>query len=717
MSVNTAFLRTRVGRRILGLFIACAVVPVGVVAVISYRSVAGQLDTQSRKRIQQATRDNREAVLERLDFLDTRLRVVASAFPNLPGTLDERFTGLAMELTGGRIVRHLGHVSDLPSLSGDQERHLSGGRSVLATSGSRGEPAILMGAAIDAGDLARGILWAEISPTYLWRLSADEASSSDGMYLCVFDASSRPLYCSLPAAAAVALEQLASELTGADHGSLDWSEERDEYVAEYRSIFMRSVYSAASWMVVVSESKASVLEPLTKFQQPFLFGILGALFFVGLLSNIQIRRSMEPLVKLGEGTRRIAQRDFSTPVQVTSGDEFEDLATSFNSMASRLKRQFSALTAINEIDRAVLSALDTERIIDTVLSRTSDVLACDGMTMSLSPGNDTTAAWKLVALDAATSEKVARDIRPTREELQELRDHPLHLLIIGNQRSRSYVDVSSFAARGISSFLALPIFLKRELSGVIALGYAQPPEHDEEDLVQARQLADQVAVALSNTRLIEELDQLNWGALTALARTIDAKSSWTAGHSERVTALSLLIGRELRLPPEELEVLHRGGLLHDIGKIGVPAEILDKPARLTDEEREIMREHCETGARILTPIAAYAPMIPIVLHHHERFDGTGYPYGLAGEEIPFLARLLTVPDVYDALNSDRPYRPGWSRAKAANYILQHAGTHFDPDIANAFAAVHGRTLASVAGRDGSGHPGGQQLGRMIDSQH
>jgi putative nucleotidyltransferase with HDIG domain len=239
----------------------------------------------------------------------------------------------------------------------------------------------------------------------------------------------------------------------------------------------------------------------------------------------------------------------------------------------------------------------------------------------------------------------------------------------------------------MTSFIVLPIFLKDRLAGIISLGYRGQPQHSQEDLTQARQLADQVAVALSNARLIEELDKLNWGTLTALARTIDAKSPWTAGHSERVTALAVEIGVKLGLGPKELEVLHRGGLLHDIGKIGIPAAVLDKAGHLTEQEIAIMREHPRKGARILEPIPAYAEVIPIVLQHHEWFDGTGYPDGLAGEEISLGGRIFAVADVFDALTSDRPYRSGQDRESAIALIRQGVGRQFDPKVVQAFLEV------------------------------
>jgi HD-GYP domain-containing protein (c-di-GMP phosphodiesterase class II) len=231
------------------------------------------------------------------------------------------------------------------------------------------------------------------------------------------------------------------------------------------------------------------------------------------------------------------------------------------------------------------------------------------------------------------------------------------------------------------------MFVAEKLSGLIVLGYLDPTAVNEEDAIQARQLADQVAVAISNARLIEELDELNWGTLYALARAIDAKSAWTAGHSERVTELALKIGQALGLHQKQLDDLHRGGLLHDVGKIGISPEILDKAGKLTDEEYQLMREHVRIGARILEPIEAYAGIMPVVLHHHEYYDGSGYPDSLSGEDIDLGARIFTVADHYDALISDRPYRAGLPRETVIGFIKEGSGTKFDPKVVDAFLEV------------------------------
>jgi putative nucleotidyltransferase with HDIG domain len=205
-----------------------------------------------------------------------------------------------------------------------------------------------------------------------------------------------------------------------------------------------------------------------------------------------------------------------------------------------------------------------------------------------------------------------------------------------------------------------------------------------------------MAVALSNAHLIKELDQLSWGTLRALARAIDAKSPWTAGHSERVTSWALKIGRVLGLTEEEIDALHRGGLLHDLGKIGVPPEILDKPGKLTEEETQTMRQHSELGARILEPIAAYADVIPMVLQHHERFGGAGYPNGIEGGVISLGARIFAVADSFDAMTADRPYRKAMDRERAIEIIKQESGKQFDPRIVQAFLQVMAQEVNPVS---------------------
>ena len=193
---------------------------------------------------------------------------------------------------------------------------------------------------------------------------------------------------------------------------------------------------------------------------------------------------------------------------------------------------------------------------------------------------------------------------------------------------------------------------------------------------------------MAKARLMKEHEQLNWGTLHALARTVDTKSKWTAGHSERVAAIAQDIGRLLGMSGKELDQLHRAGLLHDIGKIGVSEKLLDKDSSLTEAEFALIREHPAKGALILEPINAFAEILPLIAEHHERFNGEGYPRGLTGEDISFGARILAVADVYDALISERPYREGWDLHRVLSYIEKQAGVMFDPVIVQTLLTLH-----------------------------
>lgn len=177
------------------------------------------------------------------------------------------------------------------------------------------------------------------------------------------------------------------------------------------------------------------------------------------------------------------------------------------------------------------------------------------------------------------------------------------------------------------------------------------------------------------------------GTIEALRLAVDAKDTYTRGHSDRVSYFSVLIGKKLGLSNEELETLKNGGLFHDIGKIGIPDSILQKPIKLTPEEYSDIKNHPTIGAHILAPAKIFNDILPIVKHHHERFDGKGYPSNLMGEDIPILARIAAVADSFDAMTSDRHYRARFTNEKAIEELINGKGTQFDPIVVDAFITV------------------------------
>jgi putative nucleotidyltransferase with HDIG domain len=188
----------------------------------------------------------------------------------------------------------------------------------------------------------------------------------------------------------------------------------------------------------------------------------------------------------------------------------------------------------------------------------------------------------------------------------------------------------------------------------------------------------------------ESLRERSRAAMEGLAATVDARDAYTAGHSRRVRNISLAVGAELGLPAEEMEVLGQAALLHDIGKIAIPDAILLKPDRLGPEEWKVMQTHAEEGARIIERLGFVEPVVPVIRHHHERLDGSGYPDGLRGDAIPLLARIVHLADAFDSMVTTRVYRPRRDPAAALAEIRRATGSQFSPDavvaLERAFAA-------------------------------
>jgi diguanylate cyclase (GGDEF)-like protein len=244
------------------------------------------------------------------------------------------------------------------------------------------------------------------------------------------------------------------------------------------------------------------------------------------------------------------------------------------------------------------------------------------------------------------------------------------------------------------SVVAVPLRCGSQVHGVIVLSKLGLEQFDEDDVRLLEVLAPHAAAVIQNAVLYEtvceeaeSLERTFVSTVEALANALEANDADTSSHARAITDLALSLGRRLELDESSLKRLELGALFHDIGKIGIPSEILTKPGPLTPEERRIVEDHPELGARILEPIERLGDVRPIVRHCHERWDGNGYPDGLSGTEIPLESRIILVVDAYDAITSDRPYRARRSRDEACECLRREAGRQFDPVIVEAFLAL------------------------------
>jgi putative nucleotidyltransferase with HDIG domain len=243
------------------------------------------------------------------------------------------------------------------------------------------------------------------------------------------------------------------------------------------------------------------------------------------------------------------------------------------------------------------------------------------------------------------------------------------------------------------AMLTVPVRCKDKIIGVLqVINKIGGSYFNKEDQELLEGMSCQIAIALENAKLYKELHDLFIEVIRSLADALDARDPYTKGHSVRVSEYSVEMGKEMGLSEEKLELLEYMAILHDIGKIGIRDEILNKPGRLNDEEFCVMKSHPDVGAKILQSVNKLKSIVPGVKHHHEKFDGSGYTEGLKGKDIPLEARIVSVADTYDAMTTDRPYRKGLSHETAMKEINKTSGKQFDPDIVEIFNIIMKRKM-------------------------
>jgi len=260
-----------------------------------------------------------------------------------------------------------------------------------------------------------------------------------------------------------------------------------------------------------------------------------------------------------------------------------------------------------------------------------------------------------------------------------------------SEKKDRFSEMLAEAGEKFITFVGVPLLAKGEPVGVLEVFNRTPLDLEPEWLDFLEALADQAAIAIDNAQLFENLQRSNLelslaydATIEGWSRALDLRDEESEGHSQRVTDMALQLARLMGIHDAELIHIRRGALLHDMGKLSVPDSILLKPGKLTDEEWEIMRRHPIHTFKMLSHISHLQPALDIPYYHHEKWDGSGYPHGLKGDQIPIAARIFAVVDVWDALLSDRPYRAAWSKRDTLKYIREQSGKHFDPEVVDVF---------------------------------
>jgi signal transduction histidine kinase len=593
VQIERSFLSSRVARRVFFLFILCALLPVGALSLVSFSDVTGQLTQQAERRVRQESKVVGMAIYQRLLFLESKLlSLIVQGHPSSsPGPLGSQqeampntplFLGLAQVIKGGAVQVLFGENHVLPALSPTQWSLLRDNKTHLITANNRaGSRRVFLVRAVSSGMPEEQAVIAEINGEYIWGLVRQVALPTD-LAMCVFASATEILFCSESAPAQLPGQWSRHE--GNDNPSVyEWSDGQDSYIAGYWAIPLRYQFSTAPWTVLLSESRRSVLAPLASFHYRFSLVVVIALLCVALLSVNQIRKTMVPLEELGEGTRRIAKRNFATPVQVKSGDEFEELAASFNAMACRLNQQFTQLATIHEIDRSVLSVLDPSRIVNTVLARLREVSPCQGLAVLLIDPSERTRGWLYARLGPESQQTTMQGVTVTEAESRMLTAHRDGSTLVQPSGAGAF---AALRGRGNESLLVLPLFRSHDLLGGIVLSYRQAPDMHEDHIMQLRQLADQVAVALSNA--------------SDLAERKRAESSLRESHTQLEAAMAeLKTTQQQMVQQERLRALGQmaSGIAHDFNNtlspiMGFSELLLIAPQMASDPAQ--LKEYLQT---------------------------------------------------------------------------------------------------------------------------
>lgn len=691
MESGVSFLKSQIARRFCLLFLFCAFLPMAVLTLFSYREVASQLESQSAHRLKRDTKAYGLGLFDRLMHTSNVLRYISG--------LDYRNTTLEHSLQKEQreeevstmllgITFHDGNndhtLYGKPVDEADLQHillpeRLQQKKPFIAVLPGNNKSRIFMGIqSVVSG--VNGWLLGELIPDFLWGIGTTQLLPPLTRLL-VFNAEGQLL----PIGGEEGIQHMNNlnrQYDPKDPYIFSFKLKNTQFLGSVSHLFLESRFQKTDWIVILAQARSDSMAALEQFRYTFPMLLLFFLLLVLYLSVYFIRSNLRPLEELKKATTRVAKQDFSSTVDISGTDEFAELGKAFNVMTDKIRQQFHAMEMVGEIDRAILSATEKKEIISITLVRLKSFFSCDTICFTVASPQRKVQMYRLEGRRKEDSllkttpyqPDIFPDFHPT-ERIKKLSSDEIPALFYQPEQPV------------LQNAIILSVDEVPEEYSLLFLGWANPRDLTADEERQARQIADQLAVALANTRLLENHEKLAEGTIEALARTVDAKSIWTSGHSERVAQMAAEIGVRMGLPDTQVKLLLRGGLMHDIGKIGIPVALLDKPGRLTAAEYQQVQTHPSIGAKILEPIAVFKDILTIVEQHHEKFDGSGYPNGKKGNEIDMLARITAVADVWDALVQDRPYRKGWPQEKMLSFFRENSGSHFDPEIINIFFEV------------------------------
>jgi HD-GYP domain-containing protein (c-di-GMP phosphodiesterase class II) len=433
--------------------------------------------------------------------------------------------------------------------------------------------------------------------------------------------------------------------------------------------------------------------PLLEKQIPLFNITILLVVLLSLASFDLIRRSMVSLSLFSKSATDIAAGDYGKRIEIAKEEEIGRLAMSFNKITSELQDKIDQLerskmllqNILNKIGSAVTSTKGIENLLELILQ-------------TLVTGTDASAG-AIFMLDKdkkdismkvsyGLPENIAKDFSvPGQGMIGRVLEHKKPEVVSDvSQNAAAYFEYKKNLAQ--DTIMACPLLYKDSVLGaVIICDKKDKKPFDKDDIILLTNVCAQTAIAIENFVLNEDAEKTYLETITALAVAVESKDPYSRGHIDRVAEYSERLGNALNLDAEMMKILKNGAMLHDVGKIGVRDEVLKKQSPLDPGEQKEMREHVIIGVNIIKPIRSMSALSDLVRYHQELYDGSGYPDGLKGEEIPLTARIIKICDAYDAITTDRPYRKGMSKEEAKKEIIAKKGIDFDPGLAEKFIEI------------------------------
>ena len=545
INFNATSLRSSVARRIFLIFLSCAFLPFGTLVLVSYHQVEQFFDQRNQRQLREMAKLFGMDVFQRLRLLESSLRVMASnvktskehltesTLTDFASYTEEQWAGISLITANENEHPLVGKIDKLPAMGAVERKRLTSGKALISVFPSVPGQAsrIFMALSINPEDAPSDIVVGEINADYLWGMSTGRMLPYY-VQACVQDQKGLILQCSNTGFGLLP-ESLRDKIRTSAVGDVEWAEKGREYLASYWTIPLQFQFHDPGWSVILKASKEAAFASISELKKTFIFGILASAGLSILLAIFQIRKRLVPVEKLQEGTRRIAEQDFGFQVEVSSNDEFEDLAKSVNTMARQLGRQFHTLSTKAEIDRAVLSLLDTEKIVETILNRLLQIFPCHMASLTLfnsdhknktdqifivnnqgiggsdgnNPGDSDAreiSLWNARIEESLKSSRgmvrgeIAREEDPIAQRVAESK---APLLLQDMETQEPTFDL--LKRKGLRSTMAAPLMVQDDVLGILAFYSKKQNQFTDHESNFLRSLTSQVALAIYNSQLFE----------------------------------------------------------------------------------------------------------------------------------------------------------------------------------------------------------------------